>query len=336
MAMGALTLVGGALAIVTAILPPEAEGSDALIVAAGAALALLGLTALWRRPRLGELSLGAAGLLGTALITLTTYEGGASGGTADNELLYLWVILYAFYFLSLPNALIQTLAIGAAYAWLLTRQPDLPADQATTQWLVTMTTLVSAGLIVARVRANLYELVDELSERATHDSLTGLLNRDALKDRFGTERSRANRERAPVSVLAVDIDGLKALNDGFGHPRGDEVLKKVAGVLESRTRHHDAVARIGGDEFAVVLSGASEAAAGVVAEDIRATIASEMARDGGGITVSVGVTTGRDPIPSLKELLGRADRAMYAGKREGGDSVRSSDLPKLPAPVESP
>jgi diguanylate cyclase (GGDEF)-like protein len=319
--MGVLGLAGGLLAVVTALLPPPASGSEELIFGSGAFLAVLGGYLLWRGPHLSEPALGAFGFMGTALITITTHEGGIAGGTADNQILYLWIVLYAYYCLALPNALIQTAGVGVAYGWLLSQQQNLPADQATTQWLVTMTTLTVAGLIVAKVRANLYLHVDELSERARHDQLTGLLNRGALDERVADERSRSNRDGTPVSVLAVDIDGFKALNDSLGHARGDEVLRKVAGALVRRTRRHDAVARIGGDEFAVLLRGASEAAAHVVAEDVRSTVAESMTMDGAGVTVSVGVATGHHPIPAFEDLLRAADGAMYAGKRAGGDRV---------------
>jgi diguanylate cyclase (GGDEF)-like protein len=320
-AIGALGLAGGLLAVVTALLPPAAEGSEALIFGAGAFLAVVGGLVLWRAPALGERSLGVLGVMGTALITITTYEGGVEGGTADNEILYLWIVLYAFYCLSLPGALFQVAVIGGAYGWLLAQQPSLPADQATTQWLVTMTTLTVAGLIIATVRANLYRHVDELSERARHDNLTGLLNRSALYESYVGESSRSRREGTPFSVLAVDVDGFKALNDSLGHARGDQVLRKVATTLQDRTRAHDAVARIGGDEFAVLLSGASEEGARTRAEEMRDAIATNLALDGAGITVSVGVAGAEHPAPSFEQLFREADAAMYTGKREGGNRV---------------
>ena len=101
--MGLLGVAGGMLAVATAILPPPAEGSEDLILIAGALSALSGGYLLSRRPMLGERELLVMSLVGTALITIATREGGIAGGTADNEILYLWVILYSFYFLSLPN-----------------------------------------------------------------------------------------------------------------------------------------------------------------------------------------------------------------------------------------
>jgi diguanylate cyclase (GGDEF)-like protein len=330
--VGLLGVAGGALALVTGLLPPPADGSEEAILAIGGFSLVVSIGLLVLRPALGEPALAALGVLGTALITVTAHEGGVSGGTDGNEMLYLWITLYSFYFLSLKTALFEVAVIGAGFAWLLSSQSA--PDQATTEWLVTMTTLIVAGVIIARVRGNQYRLLDELSERARHDGLTGLLNRAALDERVATERSRSIRDGTPVSVLAVDVDAFKALNDSLGHARGDEVLRKVAGALESRTRQHDAVGRIGGDEFAVLLSGASESAAQAVAEDLRSAVARGLTRDGAGVTVSVGVATGRHPVPSFEDMLRAADAAMYAGKRAGGDRVCVTAAHSEPAPAE--
>jgi diguanylate cyclase (GGDEF)-like protein len=322
-AMGVLGLAGGLLAAATAILPPAAEGSDTLIVAIGGVSAVMGGFLLLRRPGLGQVGLGVLTLFGTLLITVSTHEGGPAGGTADNEILYLWITLYAFYFLSLPHALAQLGLVGVAYGWLVA--DFAPAEQATTQWLVTMSTLLVAGLVIAALRANLYRHVSELSERASRDELTGLLNRGSLDDRFELEQARSLRERTPISLLVVDIDEFKALNDTLGHPTGDKVLRQVASALQHWTRAIDAAARLGGDEFAVLLSGTSAADALQVAEDLGAAISRSPAIRDVRVTVSIGVTSSEHPSPGFGELWQAADAAMYEAKRSGGDGVRFRD-----------
>jgi diguanylate cyclase (GGDEF)-like protein len=135
------------------------------------------------------------------------------------------------------------------------------------------------------------------------------------------ESARSLRDGKPVSLLAADIDGFKGLNDALGHSVGDEVLRTVADALRDRTRGMDAVARVGGDEFAILIPGASEAEARGVAEDLRASIARAIAVHDDRVTVSLGVTTGRPPLPAFEEFWKAADSAMYAGKRAGGDRV---------------
>lgn len=322
--IGILATAGGLLGLITALLPPPAEGSEALIVAVSAVSLAIGAAVLAVRPRLSDAVLASLGVLGTALITITAHEGGTSGGTDANEMLYLWIVLYSFYFLSLRMAIFEVAVIGAGFAWLLSFQSS--PDQATTEWLVTITTLLVAGLIVHRIRRHLYTLVAELSERARTDGLTGLLNREALEERVAAERAQAIRSGEPISVLAIDIDGFKELNDSLGHARGDEVLQEVAAALVLSTRGHDAVARIGGDEFAVLLPGAGDAAARTVAEGLRGEVARALRGENDGVTVSVGVATGHEPMPGFDELMRSADRAMYEGKRAGGDRVSREAL----------
>jgi diguanylate cyclase (GGDEF)-like protein len=330
---GVLMLAGGVLAASTALLPPPAEGSEEVIVASAAIAAAIGAFLLIRRPDIGDHALGAIAVLGTALITIATHQGGESGGTADNEILYLWICLYAFYFLALPYAIAQIGFVGLAYGWILSEQSGSP-DELLTRWLVTMTTLVVAGVVISRLRSSLYRSMDDLADQARHDGLTGLLNRGAFEDRVGAERARSMREGGPVSVLALDVDGFKGLNDSLGHTEGDQILRQVAHALRDRTRGMDAVARVGGDEFAVLLPGASETEAQDVAEDLRTAIARETERDDARVTISLGVTTGWPPVPDFEELWRAADSAMYAGKRAGGDRV--CVMPARPAATASP
>ncbi len=185
------------------------------------------------------------------------------------------------------------------------------------------------------------QLVDELRELSTHDELTGLANRRLLDARLRMEVDRARRFGTSLSVLAVDIDYFKRLNDTFGHPAGDAVLASVAGTLERGVRRVDIVARVGGEEFVVVLARTDLEAAAGVAEKIRTRVAVTevpgLARQPR-VTVSIGVAElldGEEPM----ELLARADTALYAAKGAGRDRVevalddrRSSPVPPPPLP----
>jgi diguanylate cyclase (GGDEF)-like protein len=319
-AMGAFGVAGGVLAGATAVLPPAASGSDAAIIAVGAASGLAGAWLLLSRPKVPEPGLGALTLLGTALITISTHEGGPTGGSGDNEMLYLWIALYSFYFFGLPHALAQLAVVGGAYAWLI--RDAGPTDQAMTQWIVTMSTLLVAGVLIASLRSHLYGLIEGLSERASRDELTGLLNRGSLQDRFTIEHARARREDTSLSLLAMDVDAFKSLNDKLGHPTGDRVLREVGAILRGRVRETDSPARVGGDEFAVLLPGAGGPAAMLVAKDLRAAIARSPTISEVGASVSVGVSTCERGNCDYSELWQAADAAMYEAKRDGGDAVR--------------
>lgn len=162
---------------------------------------------------------------------------------------------------------------------------------------------------------------------ATRDGLTGLLNRRALDERASLELTRATREKRSVGVILMDLDHFKQINDRFGHGAGDEALRRVGEVLEQGQRNYDLKARWGGEEFLLVLPGASLSQSCMVAERVRTAVESiELRLDGGApvrLRASFGVAcaSGDAPPVSLEEILERADRALYRAKAEGRNRV---------------
>jgi diguanylate cyclase (GGDEF)-like protein len=168
---------------------------------------------------------------------------------------------------------------------------------------------------------------DALQHLADHDMLSGLWNRRRFEEQLRREVARVRRYGTPTALLLFDLDGLKRVNDTFGHPSGDELIRAVSSAVRGRLRETDAVARIGGDEFAVLLDGVDEAAALAVAEKVRRTVAElTVAVDGATVatTVSVGVATIAPDVDDAQALLATADRAMYAVKAAGGDGVATA------------
>lgn len=160
---------------------------------------------------------------------------------------------------------------------------------------------------------------------ATTDPLTGLANRRKLDEVLPLEFRRSQREELPLSVLLVDIDRFKQLNDAHGHLVGDEVLKTLADLLLSfAQRAGDLAVRLGGDEFLVMLPGTDSPQAAALAQDlVRQVEQAQFAAPVGQATVSVGVATlvPSSGLHNLEELLSHTDKALYKAKREGRNRV---------------
>jgi diguanylate cyclase (GGDEF)-like protein/PAS domain S-box-containing protein len=166
-------------------------------------------------------------------------------------------------------------------------------------------------------------LTDQLRREALHDALTGLPNRALLLDRLTHATARHQRDSGAVSVLYIDLDGFKAVNDTFGHQAGDALLTRVAAVLARNVRPSDTVARVGGDEFVVLCDDTEEAGARCLAARVAAEVDRPHTLPFGTVQVraSIGVASTHGPSPQDPlVLLAEADLAMYAVKtpRRGG------------------
>jgi diguanylate cyclase len=164
---------------------------------------------------------------------------------------------------------------------------------------------------------------DQLAHLAHHDALTGLFNRRRFEQELSMQVAYASRYDAAVSVLLVDLDQFKTINDSHGHRAGDEVICSAAAALRGRLRVNDIVARLGGDEFAVLLPATGSAEAVYVAEQLRAAIAGERHGESADlmVTASIGVATADGGEISADDLLADADIAMYQAKDAGRDRV---------------
>jgi len=164
---------------------------------------------------------------------------------------------------------------------------------------------------------------EHLTYLAQYDHLTGLVNRTLFRDRLVQAMARCKRMQQPIGLMLLDLDRFKAVNDTFGHDIGDELLKAVSERLKTCVREVDTVARMGGDEFTIILEGASsEQSILVVAKRITEFIATPFELKGHHISVgvSIGITTyPHDDYPA-DELLKHADTAMYRAKQQGGSA----------------
>jgi diguanylate cyclase (GGDEF)-like protein len=213
-----------------------------------------------------------------------------------------------------PLGLLLVRVAGSARSDLASLRRELAADPTTYAYVTLSTLLVFAlfGYVLGRQ-------ADALVVLSRTDTLTGLKNPLAFEERLEEETERARRYGEPLSLLMVDVDGLKAINDRRGHPAGDQSLQAVARALRDGGRRADLPARVGGDEFAVIAPSTSRPAAAALGDRIRSLVMAQGIED---LTVSVGVATlepGR-PLGSsyLREI---ADTALYEAKRQGRNRV---------------
>jgi diguanylate cyclase (GGDEF)-like protein len=202
---------------------------------------------------------------------------------------------------------------------------EIRTDPETYIYTATSTTLVFA--VFGRV---LGRYADRLAQLATTDPLTGLFNARAFHERLREELGRAARYQEPLSVLMVDLDGLKRVNDQHGHEAGDAALRSVAAAIRGGLREIDLGARLGGDEFAVLAPRTNEESARVLAERLRAVAAEgDSSPTGQRTTISIGIASlvpSSADRPMSVSLMTAADEALYQAKREGGNLVVAARL----------
>ena len=176
-----------------------------------------------------------------------------------------------------------------------------------------------------------------LKEYSFKDEVTGLYNRRFFTMRLNEELARYRRFNHPASVVLLDLDGFKAVNDDLGHAVGDETLRDIAQILQKHSRGINVVSRYGGDEFAILLVETSKAGARLYAERIRQVIGSFPFSHGKPITASFGVASvPDDESATVEDLFRAADEALYAAKRAGKNQVAAIDHPEKNEPWSSP
>jgi diguanylate cyclase (GGDEF)-like protein/PAS domain S-box-containing protein len=171
-----------------------------------------------------------------------------------------------------------------------------------------------------RYHRELEEANNRLRKLAVTDELTGLRNRRAFEERLGMEFSMARRRKRELSVLLLDVDDFKMVNDRWGHAAGDEVLRRLAAILQTTVRLPDLPARYGGEEFVVLLPESGQESALGLARRVMERVASER-WENAPLTISIGMAALIDSMTDGFQLVERADEALYAAKRAGKNRV---------------
>lgn len=187
--------------------------------------------------------------------------------------------------------------------------------------------LLTTAVVQACLGYLLGQQTDRLAELSETDVLTGLPNRRALRRRLTDEIRRASRYRGPLSLLLLDVDGLKRINDQRGHAAGDRAIRRVAASITATLRGSDLGARWGGDEFAIVMPNATSGSARRLGERLMTHLSEHQDEADGTVTISIGIAVFDSAAvsdESVEQLSRAADEALYAAKASGRNQIRAA------------
>ncbi|HUR15111.1 MAG TPA: GGDEF domain-containing protein [Mycobacteriales bacterium] len=305
------------------LLAPPPDPSWPLLWSVSGVAYVMCLFLTWRRTQLPE---HAADLSGYLCCTLATLVVAASHDPATPFcLFYLWVTVVSCHFLPVRRAVPQVVAVTPCYALALALTGGVFPWL---RWALLSLTVAVVGISVTAMRARLAALVGVLADSARTDALTGLKNRRAFEETLAVELERAARTGETVALVIGDLDHFKAINDDFGHPTGDEVLRRAAKAVEGAVRRVDVPFRIGGEEFAVIVPATDLPSAHLLAERVREAVAAEFTTGGPReVTMSVGVAAYPEHGPDAVSLMAHADNACYQAKARGRN--RSVTAPRV-------
>jgi diguanylate cyclase (GGDEF)-like protein len=265
----------------------------------------------------------ACTLLSTvAVVLVARLDGGAHSSLS---LLFFLPVCYCAVTYDAGHA---ALCCGASLvAAVVVAEPGLSRGEAVTLFgVLTAAAVLAVAAAANRIRLDTTEhaLAARAVELAAIDSLTGCAVRGVFREAVEDAVARAAQTGRPLSLLMIDVDSFKSVNDTYGHRTGDTVLAAVGSVLRHSLRATDLVGRVGGDEFAVLLPDTAAKEAAALANRIRAVIPSGVDI---AVTLSIGVSTFDRAMPHADQLFDDADRALYAVKRHGRDGVAVHERP---------
>ncbi len=312
--LGWMLTIGGLFAVGGSQFSQD-EAARRLIVGVGVVSALIGVLTLVMRRRVSPLGLHLGLVVGAVMVTLISATTDNAAAMGAGACFVVWIAVYA----ACCFTPLQTVGhVGLALVML-----SVALSLTWNDPMIVSVVLISAAVNAAVAATCVSWLAAQLRSSATRDALTGLANTAAWREALGTEMARAERTGAPFSVVYIDVDGLKSVNDRGGHAAGDELLTAVAWCLRDGVRRCDTVARVGGDEFMIALPDTTESAAEVMMERLRR---------GAPASFSVGVAQRRDDEDPAT-LVERADAAMYRRKRHR--YAQSADRDYVAAPTSA-
>jgi diguanylate cyclase (GGDEF)-like protein/putative nucleotidyltransferase with HDIG domain len=311
--LAGLYAAGATLAGATVLLPHTADANEVGLVAiVGIAYVVAGLL-YTQATKIPDWLLPVSLAWGSILITGVAHFSGES--PSPLVFFYLWIFLYSAYFFSTFVAALQIGFVGLAYGSILIA--DRPEGGFFAWWLVGIGSLLVGALVIGVMRRHVEELILRLHGAARTDPLTMLTNRRGFREQLDLEIERARRSGTAMTVALGDIDHFKHVNDHSGHQVGDIALTRIGQVLLAGKRLTDFVARIGGEEFALIFPDSEGESAQTVAERLREEVRKEFSADPVQLTISFGVAQYPTHGETAGSLLRAVDEALYEAKESG-------------------
>ena len=325
---GTLYWAGGILGLTMLVAGRGTEGSDFALAMLIAAALLLGAVCFVVYDQLPSWFFQAMLALGTLMIGAAT-AAASDGAEGIYGLFFVWIVLVSFLFFSRRSAALQAVFAAVVYGTVLIADD---APYAASLLIVACATIGTTGAIVGLLVARVERIASGFAAQAHTDPVTAIGNRRDFDERFKMEIERAERHGRPLSLVVCDLDRFKEVNDKLGHEEGDEALRRVAAAIVGAVRSIDAVTRLGGEEFGVILPDTNRERASQVAERIRTAIGAEFASYPVPLTGSCGVACTDDAGVNLHDLFRAADGALYVAKREGRDRTVAFEPESLTGP----
>jgi diguanylate cyclase (GGDEF)-like protein len=307
--IGALYAAGAVLVFASLILPHPAPGNDGGVVACAVGATILAAALFAFARRLPSWLLQVVIALGSALISLCVYFAGQPSAYVT---MFVWIVLVSGFFFPGRRAALQLAWLLAVYGVVLYSIPST-GYSVLTRLLLTGFAFGTAAAVASWLSHATTRRVEDSESLARTDPLTGIANRRWLDRELTRELAWAKRHGAPLSAAIIDLDGLKAYNDEYGHLAGDRLLVSAVSAWQEVIRPSDFLARVGGDEFMLLMPDCTAEAGMSVLSRVRAATPEES-------TCSTGLAVW-DESESALELFERADAALYAAKRGGGDQT---------------
>ena len=322
-ALGFFLTAGGLFSVILSVAVPGFGGHGgvlALSLIVSLAIAVAGVACLRAPVRVPVAALVLSPVV--AIVVIGALNLVTRDSSTGSQLFLLWPVVFTASFLDVRRNVVvlsTVVVVEAVVMGVLENPSEAIVDAGSLALAFTLTAL---AILVQRHRVD--GLVAALESQAREDPVTELPNRRAFDEQLERALASARRAPAPLSLLILDIDRFKDVNDMRGHPAGDAALRSVAQALRSATRDADGIARLGGDEFGVLLADCDAADALQVAGAVLSEVSLRTAAAGERITVSIGAATTRHGLSTAGALLAASDAALYDAKLNGGDQVAAA------------